>query len=371
MNYQRRQKPFLRKSAALFLALAVLAMTGCQGFSSRNGAGETLSEGQVQGNDLPEQSPVPANETAADGSLVFGEGFGAESAASQPSFTISSGIAGLLKKEEDRPGQEADYTPQEGEAALQGDGTALQEGGAAAGEAVDGQAAPEPYPETEPYDPPAAEPAFPEDPEPVPEQSFAAQLACSAQTTSLIVVVAYGTDATVSLHERNADGLWEDIFETPGYVGENGVGPTTEYNHRTPPGVYTLGICFGISPDPGCTRNYIQVDDSYYWVDDPWSPYYNQMISTNWDWVDPSAFSSGEHLIDYTISYQYSISIDYNTDCVPEVGSAIFFHVEHASPTWGCVGVPEWAMITVLQRLRPDTLIVIGNSSGADCLWNY
>ena len=61
----------------------------------------------------------------------------------------------------------------------------------------------------------------------------------------------------------------------------------------------------------------------------------------------------------------------YNTPYHPEVGSAIFFHVEHASPTWGCVGVPEWAMITVLQRLRPDTLIVIGNSSGADCLWNY
>lgn len=218
---------------------------------------------------------------------------------------------------------------------------------------------------------PASAGTEPPAPEPIPEQSFAAQLQASAGVSQLIVVEASGTGATVTMHQRNGAGLWEEIYRTSGYVGWDGVGNTTEYNSAAPAGVYTLGPIFGTEPDPGCPRGYIQVDDSYYWVDDVDSVYYNQMISTRTEGIDENAFQSAENLGVETTAYAYVAAINYNTACIPGEGSAIFLHVSEGIPTQGCVSVPREAMVFFLTHLAADTRIVIGNSSGAFALSQY
>ena len=41
-----------------------------------------------------------------------------------------------------------------------------------------------------------------------------------------------------------------------------------------------LYVCLRHSPYPGTELSYTQVDDTYYWVDDVNSRYYNQFVTT-------------------------------------------------------------------------------------------
>ncbi|MDE5831152.1 MAG: hypothetical protein K2H53_06060 [Clostridia bacterium] len=59
-----------------------------------------------------------------------------------------------------------------------------------------------------------------------------------------------------------------------------------------------------------------------YWVDDPKSKYYNQLVNIkniekDWD--------SAEHLIDYPVQYEYLIEIKTNPNCIPGKGSRSIF----------------------------------------------
>ena len=113
-------------------------------------------------------------------------------------------------------------------------------------------------------------------------------------------------------------------------------------------------------PDPGCGLSYTQVDDSYYWVDDSDSAYYNQFVSTDdvtkdWD--------SAEHIAGVKSSYNYVLALDYNVDCVPGVGSAIFMH---CTPTGGagCIAVPEDVMVQIMQNVKGGCVVVIDSVEG-------
>ena len=205
---------------------------------------------------------------------------------------------------------------------------------------------------------------------PVP-QSRAAELACSVYTSQMLIVEAEGSVCEISLHERNAEGYWEEIFCVPGFVGTGGVGYTDEWNGGTPNGVFSPGIIFGNAPDPGCPLGYLQTDDTYYWVDDVDSVYYNQLVSTSWDYIDGTEWNSAEHIASAGPCYDYIMDIGYNPDCIPGAGSAIFVHVTTGFPSRGCVGVPREEMITILQRARSDMLIVIGNREGAYAVSDY
>ncbi|MCQ2501783.1 MAG: GBS Bsp-like repeat-containing protein, partial [Lachnospiraceae bacterium] len=159
---------------------------------------------------------------------------------------------------------------------------------------------------------------------------MAGSMKVAAENNQLILVSASGTSAQITMLNKNTDGTWFQLLTTSGYVGINGVGPTTEWNGRTPPGVFGFTKAFGILPNPGTAFQYTQVDSSHYWVDDVNSKYYNKFVSTRSvarDW------SSAEHLIDYTGSYGYCLAIDYNPECTPGVGSAIFLHCSAGRPT--------------------------------------
>ena len=108
---------------------------------------------------------------------------------------------------------------------------------------------------------------------------------------------------------KDADGTWNEDLCTSGYVGYGGVGETTEWNRKTPRGQFSFTYAFGILPNPGTELSYTQVDDTYYWVDDVNSRYYNQFVTTK---TTPKAWNSAEHIIEINPAYHYVLSLDYN-----------------------------------------------------------
>lgn len=183
--------------------------------------------------------------------------------------------------------------------------------------------------------------------------------------SQLVIVAGYGMDSTsaeVTMHQRNSDGNWVQILSTPGNVGWNGLcydADRYEGCGQTPIGVYHFTCAFGIAEDPGCLMPYIQVDDDMYWSGDMREGmHYNEMVDIN-DYPDLDT-SNSEHLIDYDSAYQYCLNISFNEDGTPGRGSAIFLHCPgQNSYTLGCVAVPEYIMVQILQCVEPDCVIII------------
>ncbi len=177
----------------------------------------------------------------------------------------------------------------------------------------------------------------------------------------LFVVAGIGeTTAYVSMHEKDADGNWKQIMTTPGYIGKKGLGKTKEGDAKTPVGTFRFNYAFGIAEDPGCALEYHQVDDNAYWSGDQRDGYhYNEMVDIN-EYPD-LAVDDSEHIVDYTYQYQYCLNISYNEEGTPGLGSAIFLHcLGPIKPyTGGCVAIPQDQMITVMQNVREDCVVVI------------
>jgi len=191
---------------------------------------------------------------------------------------------------------------------------------------------------------------------------FVANLNVSNSVDQMIVVAASGSTATITMHEIQ-NGVWTQIMSTQGYVGKEGVGSASESSSITPAGIYTLTIAFGVKENPGTSLPYKKVDDSDYWVDDSNSKYYNKFESIS----DPNAvadWTSAEQISKYPGPYAYVIAIDYNTECIPYKGSAIFLHCSNGSATLGCVSIPEDYMKFVLNHIHSGCVIVIDTASG-------
>jgi L,D-peptidoglycan transpeptidase YkuD (ErfK/YbiS/YcfS/YnhG family) len=91
------------------------------------------------------------------------------------------------------------------------------------------------------------------------------------------------------------------------------------------------------------------------WCEDPESRHYNQPIRLDRASRD-DRLQRDDHL------YDFIVEIDHNTQ--PRIagrGSAVFLHLARAdfSPTAGCVSMTRAAMLRLLERLGPETKIVI------------
>ena len=92
------------------------------------------------------------------------------------------------------------------------------------------------------------------------------------------------------------------------------------------------------------------------WCEDVSSRHYNQPLRL-------AAKDGGDRLTRDDHLYDFIIEIDHNTK--PRIagrGSAVFLHLarEDFSPTAGCVSMTRGAMLRLLERLGPETRIVIG-----------
>lgn len=187
-------------------------------------------------------------------------------------------------------------------------------------------------------------------------------LAAAENARQLVVVAGVGgTAASVSMHEKNGKGEWQQILSTPGYIGKKGLCKDSEHKEgaaATPIGVYHFNKAFGIADDPGCAIPYVKVNDNTYWSGD-YREHYNEMVDIR-DYPDLDLTYS-EHLIEYEYQYRYCLNISFNEEGVPERGSAIFLHcLSTTKPyTGGCVAIPENIMRLVMQRVKPECVIVI------------
>ena len=192
------------------------------------------------------------------------------------------------------------------------------------------------------------------------EAEAAAEAEEAVDITQLFVVaVTGGSVAKVSMHQKDAEGNWKQILETPGYIGRNGLGKAKEGDGKTPTGTYKFTKAFGIAEDPGSAMEYYQVTKDDYWSGDQRDGYhYNEMVSIK-DYPDLNKTAS-EHLVDYDPHYKYCLNINWNKECTPGKGSAIFLHCFGYNPyTAGCVAIPEKQMVKVLKNVQPDCVVVI------------
>ncbi len=181
----------------------------------------------------------------------------------------------------------------------------------------------------------------------------------AAKLTDQIVAVQYteGSSATLTYHEK-VDGVWRQVLSCDAIVGANGIGKAVEDDKKTPRGTYDLTQAFGILSDPGTMLPYTQVSKYDYWCCTIDSPYYNRPVNIR-D-TDYTPTDDDEHLKSAKGYYNYGIVINYNADCVPGKGSAIFLHCSGSrESTSGCIAIPEKTLKQLLQSLKPGAKIVI------------
>lgn len=172
----------------------------------------------------------------------------------------------------------------------------------------------------------------------------------------VIVECVEGSNAMVRVYRKDK-GQWRQVMETDAFIGRNGwTRDKREGDGMTPIGDYGLLLSFGIKSNPGCSLPYVDVTPDTYAIDGP-NEYYNQI-------VDAKAVGTreGEEMYAMAPEYNYGLALDYNKECLPGLGSNIFFHCKGSKPsTGGCVAVDEAAMIKILRLISPgDRICVIG-----------
>ena len=167
-------------------------------------------------------------------------------------------------------------------------------------------------------------------------------------------------DDTVTVKNKDANAadapvyMWKKVLSCDAFTGQNGIDKKKEGDRRTPTGVYTLTHAFGVLKDPGSKMDYVKLNKYLWWCGD--RDHYNQMI----DIRDYPHSCRGEHLIDYTKQYAYSMALNYNSKNVYGKGSAIFLHCFGYNPyTLGCIAVSEENMKTILKTCGNHTKICI------------
>ena len=175
------------------------------------------------------------------------------------------------------------------------------------------------------------------------------------------LIVVAGVDKTtayITMHQKNAKGIWEQIIATPGFIGLDGLGDANINDCYTPVGTFTIDKAFGLADDPGCQMEYTKVDENYYWSGDPHN-HFNELVSI----IDVPALDTenSEHIADYDYAYQYVLNMGYNSECIEEKGFAFFLHCFRVNRTYtgGCVGVPENIMRLIMQHIKPGCRITI------------
>ena len=187
------------------------------------------------------------------------------------------------------------------------------------------------------------------------------QLQAAATHDRLIVVLGEKSGAELRAYEKKR-GAWAEHLYAGGFAGRSGISSDKrEGDGATPAGLYSLRRAFGTAEDPGSLLPYRQLEPDDFWVDDPASRYYNNMVKGD---VPGRDWSSAEELAKETIAYKYAVVIEYNTGPVAKgAGSAIFLHCAQGKATTGCVSVPEETMIRLLRFIRPGDGIIIAAST--------
>ena len=175
----------------------------------------------------------------------------------------------------------------------------------------------------------------------------------------LLVRYTGGSSAVATYYQKDPSQTsgWSTVFETPAYVGKNGIGKTREGDKKTPIGDFGVRQAFGILPDPGTSLDFTRVTPTTYACEEE-GPYYNRIIDT----VETGHQCSSDGMYKDSPQYNYGIFIDYNPQNIYPLGSAIFVHCmgNKYKHTLGCVALPQERMKEVLITAKPGMRVIIG-----------
>lgn len=190
-----------------------------------------------------------------------------------------------------------------------------------------------------------------------------AALEAAAEADQMVVVVGTGGSGAQASYLVKAPSGWELQWTETAVVGRNGITQEKrEGDGKTPSGTYSFTMAFGLEEDPGTVLDYHAIVPGDYWVDDPESPYYNQLVNTSRIAVD---WNSAEDMAAAYPTYNYGLALSYNQDCIPGLGSAIFLHCYTARPdngSAGCIRLPQERVKELLQSVTSNSRIVIAAS---------
>ncbi len=134
-----------------------------------------------------------------------------------------------------------------------------------------------------------------------------------------------------------------------------------EGDHKSPTGIFRLGLLFSYEKDVDTRMPFIQTTKEDKWIDDPNSSDYNQYIR------GATKATSFENLKIGSDEYKYCMVIEYNMHPVVKgMGSAIFLHLSMGNvpnPSSGCVVVTQKDMEWLLKWMKPELKpsIIMGN----------
>lgn len=197
---------------------------------------------------------------------------------------------------------------------------------------------------------------------PAQDGEIAPEKLVGAEDGDQLIVVAGtgGCNADVFYYKKDEAGAWSLVWKEAGVVGRNGItAQKREGDGKTPAGIYGFTMAFGLKEDPGSILPYHKIVKGDYWVDDSASPYYNKLVNTA---QTPKNWNSAENMIATSPYYNYGLALDYNPDCVPGMGSAIFLHCFTASAdngSAGCIRLPEARAMELVQSVTEQTKIAI------------
>ena len=172
-------------------------------------------------------------------------------------------------------------------------------------------------------------------------------LEAAKDATQLIVVIGNRQDPAKSRldwYKRDTDGKLVQVMSKEAVSGMNGI---------------TTQMAFGLKANPGTILPYHQIVDGDYYVDDGNSRYYNQLANTKQVQKD---WNSAEDLMAQAPQYNYGLVLDYNSECTPGKGSAIFLHCPKSwnnTGTSGCISIPEEDMKQVVCQVDAGTKSVV------------
>jgi D-alanyl-D-alanine dipeptidase len=175
------------------------------------------------------------------------------------------------------------------------------------------------------------------------------------------------------LYERSDDeASWECVREPlPVVLGKSGLAwgiglhpmPREEVIYKkegdwkSPAGIFSLGEAFGFASAhemTGLQIGYLPLQSGHEAVDDPGSPYYNQIVNreeiANPDW------KSSEKMREISL-YAIGLTVNHNfPNPQPGAGSAIFFHLWRGplSMTAGCTAMSQEDLMSILFWLNSD-----------------
>lgn len=172
----------------------------------------------------------------------------------------------------------------------------------------------------------------------------------------LIVVTANSLrshSGTMTVYEYRS-GDWVGLFSAPCRLGRNGLcagSVRRRGNGKTPTGIWRMpGFVFGQhAAKPSGTKLAYRHITKYHW----WSAEKGRHYNT---WVWSRRRVDGEHLINYTKTYEFALSSGYNAKPNSSVygrGSGIFLHVRLDRTTSGCISVSRATMKRVFRTMDP------------------